>query len=274
MIHGAAQRDTCEAVWEEMAPYVKQVTAESYGAQGAVLTRPGCVLARSKASWDLALHPLVLELCDGVLGRQVLAHPTATECAAQLYPDRGLQQHPYQLDLTKMIAVGPGSGAQDLHQDAGKHLLDLRPLRLEVSVSLVWALGDFTAAAGATRVCPGSHRWYHTCGPTARPPAGETGIAAEMPAGSLLFMLGNVWHGAGPNTTKATRKGLTIDYSLAYMRQEENMYLAVPPPVALAIQMPKRLLKLIGYQPAGNSMGYVDDGDSPLVLLAGTNAKL
>ena len=104
-----------------------------------------------------------------------------------------------------------------------------------------------------------------------RPPQAESGVAVEMPAGSLLFVLGNTWHGAGANTTAGTtRKGLTIDYSLAYMRQEENQYLAVPPDVARAMNMPERLLKLIGFEPAGNSMGYVDDSVSPLscVLLA------
>eukprot|EP01048_Picozoa_sp_COSAG05_P022730 COSAG05_NODE_4658_length_1420_cov_36.181681_2_plen_212_part_00 len=32
--------------------------------------RAGSVMSRSRASWDAALHPLVMEVCAGVLGRQ------------------------------------------------------------------------------------------------------------------------------------------------------------------------------------------------------------
>ena len=37
---------------------------------------------------------------------------------------------------------------------------------------------------------------------------------------------------AGANTSDGVRHGLNIDYNLAWLRQEENQYLSVPPEVA------------------------------------------
>jgi len=36
----------------------------------------------------------------------------------------------------------------------------------------------------------------------------------------------------GANTTKASRIGMNIGYSLGWLRQEENQYLACPPEIA------------------------------------------
>ena len=46
-----------------------------------------------------------------------------------------------------------------------------------------------------------------------------------MPAGSVLFWLGGVLHGAGPNTSQDWRYGVILTYSVGWVRQEENQYL-------------------------------------------------
>ena len=58
-------------------------------------------------------------------------------------------------------------------------------------MNTMWAIDDFTEANGATHVVPGSHRWVD------RSPAVDepSRVQAAMPAGSLMFFLGSVFHG-------------------------------------------------------------------------------
>jgi ectoine hydroxylase-related dioxygenase (phytanoyl-CoA dioxygenase family) len=99
---------------------------------------------------------------------------------------------------------------------------------------------DFTEANGATRVIPGSHqredRLQFTHVDT---------VAAEMPAGSVLFYTGALYHSGGANRSQAARLGLNITYAVSWLRQEENQYLAVP--ADLARTLPEPLLRLMGY---------------------------
>eukprot|EP00729_Bicosta_minor_P007619 gene7619-3642_t len=105
---------------------------------------------------------------------------------------------------------------------------------MEPSISSMWALREYTATNGATRVVPGSHTW-----PRYRAPE----------------------HGAGANKSQMTRWAMNIDYSVAWLRQEENQYLSCPP--SIAKRMPLVMQKLIGYSQAGMSMGYWDNGKEP-----------
>ena len=65
-------------------------------------------------------------------------------------------QYPWMVHLTQIIEIGPGGRAQPIHQDDGFCLHDFGD-ELELEVSTMWALTDFTEANGATRVVPGSH---------------------------------------------------------------------------------------------------------------------
>ena len=49
--------------------------------------------------------------------------------------------------------------------------------------------------------------------------------------------------------------GLNVDYCLAFLRQESNQYLDVPPAVARAL--PPSIRELIGYTRVHPSLGYV-----------------
>jgi hypothetical protein len=53
-----------------------------------------------------------------------------------------------------------------------------------------------------------------------------------MARGSALLYVGSMYHGGGANTTDTDRVGVNITYSVAWLRQEENQYLTVPPEVA------------------------------------------
>src|SRR4030095_4841481 len=84
-----------------------------------------------------------------------------------------------QLHLTQLICIGPGQGAQPLHRDRlawGGYL----PASVEPQFNTLWALTEFTAANGATRVVPGSHQW-----PLERKAQDNEIVQAEMPQGSV-----------------------------------------------------------------------------------------
>lgn len=209
VLENAASIQACDAVREQMRPYV-----EASKVEGSNTSRPGAVVGRSRASWALATHPFLRQVCEGVLGRQVLTR-TSDELAAELFADRGFQQHPYYLDISMLIAVGSGALAQDLHLDSGKHIMDFRPLGIETTISTMWALSDFTADGGATSLCLGSRHWGHW-----RRPSPDEATPAVMRKGSCLVFSGNTWHGSGENTSPNTRWGLNIDYSVAVSTHE------------------------------------------------------
>ncbi len=192
--------------------------------EGAHTKRVYALFAKTRAFDGPATHPLVLGVLDRVLGHCQLSAPTGIE-------------------------IGPGEVAQILHHDDAIYPLP-RP-HAEVVLNTMWALDDFTEANGATRIVPGSHGW------TEEQPDGHTPtVAAEMPAGSVLFYLGSVWHGGGANTTERARLGVILEYVASWLRPQENHFLAVPR--AVARELPEALQELLGYNIRPPFMGYVD----------------
>ena len=94
---------------------------------------------------------------------------------------------------------------------------------LDIELSTIWALHDFTEHIGATRVAIGSHEW-----PRYRVAKPEETVGAAMPQGSVVIYNGGLWHGAGANNADTSRWGLNIDYNMAWLRQEENRARARP----------------------------------------------
>jgi ectoine hydroxylase-related dioxygenase (phytanoyl-CoA dioxygenase family) len=200
--------------------------------------RLGSLLRRSSAAQDLAVHPIVLGLADRIL---------QPHCAR------------YQLNYSGIMHLLPGATPQELHRDG-----DLYPFRHPSPPTLMptmWALSDFTVENGATQIVPESHRWAEE-----RDPFPDEIISAVMPAGSALVYLSGTIHGAGRNVSSATRTGLALQYSLGWLRQEENQYLANPPEIARTF--PDRLQRLIGYDYGAPYLGFVD-GDTPQRVLLG-----
>ncbi len=187
--------------------------------------RLGAILALSRAAADLIAHPLVLGVADLVLKRHCVS---------------------YRIGSSTAIEILPGEKAQVLHRDD-----DFYPIRIpgvEFQISAMWALDDFTEENGATRVVPGSQDLRPIDG------IGEAEITqAVMPRGSVLFYLGGTVHAGGANRSTAPRTGLITTYSLGWLRQEENMYLAIPREVADSYPDPVR--RLMGYQSHGPALG-------------------
>ena len=107
-------------------------------------------------------------------------------------------------------------------------------------------------------------------------PPDDAFVAAEMSPGSSLVFTGSVFHSAGANRTQADRIGLNIDYSLEWLRQEDNQYLCCPPKIAKDLN--PKLQELLGYAVGGPSLAYFtpplpagEDLSSPLKALEQTH---
>jgi ectoine hydroxylase-related dioxygenase (phytanoyl-CoA dioxygenase family) len=125
---------------------------------------------------------------------------------------------------------------------------------------------DFAEENGATRVIPGSHLFDDKLEFTLK----DT-VPAEMEAGSVFLYTGSVYHGGGANQSDAVRFGLNVTYARSWLRQEENQYLSVPQ--SIAKELPKPLLKLMGYSRGAYALGYVDDLRDPIEVLLGGDAN-
>ncbi len=92
-----------------------------------------------------------------------------------------------------------------------------------------------------------------------------------MPKGSVLLYIGSLYHGGGANRSDERRLGINVGYTLSWLRQEENQYLACPPEVA---RDPARdLAELIGYRRGAYALGYFGDLHDPMEALHGTTER-
>jgi ectoine hydroxylase-related dioxygenase (phytanoyl-CoA dioxygenase family) len=226
-----------DQVTEELEPYIATTSSGHTDFLGHATRRTGALIARSPSARTLITQPRVLDTLDLVLGNH---------CST------------YQIDLTQLVDIGPGEPAQAIHRDQWSFDHYPFPTGFEAEVNTMWAVTDFTEEMGATRVVIGSHLWEGD--PGEADPALSTG--AVMAKGSVLLYVGSIFHGGGANTSDVHRVGINVGYSLGWLRQEENQYLACPPEIARTL--PEGLLRLMGYQRGAFAIGYVDDMRDPL----------
>lgn len=174
---------------------------------------------------DLAVHPVLMAVADALIGPCQLSAPTG-------------------------ILIGPGEPAQILHRDDS--IYPIPEPHPDVVLNTMWAFDDFSVANGATRFVEGSHRWEPGRSPTRDEPV----VHAEMPAGSVAFYTGSIWHGGGANTTDRARLGVILEYAAAWLRPQENHVVGVPPDVVAGL--PEELQELLGYGIYPPFVGYVD----------------
>jgi len=233
VVQGMLSADEEASTRAELSGILGSVPCGRNSFEGFHTRRIYALFAKTRAFDEAAIHPLVLGVLDEVLGHYQLSAPTGIE-------------------------IGPGEAAQVLHHDDGVYPLP-RP-HPEVVLTTMWPLDDFTEANGATRLVPGSHRWVDH-----QPDAATPTVLAEMPAGSVMFYVGNLWHGGGANTTDRPRLGVVLEYVASWLRPQENHILGVPP--AVVASLPERLQELLGYNVYPPFLGYVD-GRHPQRLLA------
>ena len=225
VVEGMLSSQEAAAARAELTRILASIPTGRNDFEGFKTRRIYALFAKTRAFDAPATHPLLLGVLDRVLGES------------------------YQLSAPTGIEIGPGETAQVLHCDNGIYPLP-RPFP-EVILNTMWALDDFTEANGATRVVPGSHRWADE-----RPDGATPTVVAEMPAGSVMFFLGTLYHGGGANRTDRPRLGTILEYLVGWLRQQENHILAVPQETAR--KLPQRLQELLGYNIHPPFMGYVD----------------
>jgi ectoine hydroxylase-related dioxygenase (phytanoyl-CoA dioxygenase family) len=242
------------AIRAALAPHLARDLKGRNDFEGLNTNRVYALLAKSPVFAELVIHPLALAFVEAELGSSCLL----SACLA--------------------INLHPGETAQPWHTDDGGARLP-RP-RPALGISTFWAIDDTTELNGSTEVVPGSHLWDDRRIEGATTPADFTtrsvldrdhdpgyradAVKLAMPSGSLAITKGTLWHRGGSNRSDRPRLIITPQYCAGWIRQLENMCLAVPPDVAE--KLPERARELIGYSIHPPFMGYVD-GVHPKRLL-------
>lgn len=196
---------------------------------GARTRRIFNLLSRDPLFARVPVHQPVLDVVEQVLDQELL------------------------LSSLTAIDIHPGQEAQPLHADDGSIPVP-RPHQ-PLAVVALWALSDFTAENGGTRLVPGSHRADR------RPRPGDQvdTINTEMTAGSVIVYNGSIWHGGGENRSHDRRLGIVCNYYAGWLRQEENQLLALSREQVAAF--PPRLRRMVGYGTFRGLHGHVDGVD-------------
>ncbi len=169
----------------------------------------------------------------------------------------------YLLSQLQVINILPEEAAQPLHFDDGFYPWP-RPRRA-LGAATIFAIDDFTAENGATRIIPKSHLWDDHL-PTPEEEA-QLSIPAVMSAGSMLFFLGTLWHGGGENRSSKPRMCATAQYCAPFCRQQENFSLSIP--LQRVRGFSENIQRLLGYSIYPPFMGFVA-GAHPKRLLEKT----
>jgi ectoine hydroxylase-related dioxygenase (phytanoyl-CoA dioxygenase family) len=223
------------------------IDASAYGRDeydGQLTRRTGALIARSPAARELVMNPVAL----GTV-KEFLRHATAI-----------------QLHTTQIISISPGETQQKLHRDQMAFDFFPFPPDYHVQCNTLWALTDFTIENGATHLSPDTSTIDDEDAAMVNP------VQAEMRRGACLFYDGKILHGGGANTSDEDRQGVNLTYSVGWVRQEENQYLACPAEIARTLE--DDLLRVMGYQAGAFAMGYVGDLQDPLAVLKGTDEKV
>lgn len=167
-----------------------------------------------------------------------------------------------QLSIASTMEIHGGETVQPLHRDDAYFPENPHPTLV---VNTIWALTDFTAANGGTRIVPGSHRRGGAVDPAA------AAVAAEMPAGSVMLWDGAAWHGGGPNATGQARFGLSLNYCRGWIRQQENQYLGLDP--AMVGALPEDVQKLLGFDVC-QFLGWADGRHPMRAILPEVRARI
>ncbi|MGI9614581.1 MAG: phytanoyl-CoA dioxygenase family protein [Acidimicrobiales bacterium] len=150
----------------------------------------------------------------------------------------------YWLNTGQVMAVGPGEPAQVIHRDEGNWPEARRP-GMELTVSCMFALSDFSVENGATVVLPGSHLVDAEESRSIVGSVSDDPAYAAMEAGSGMIYTGKVLHGAGHNSSPEWRYGLHVSFVVGWLRPEEASPLMVDQ--ARAAALPSRARELLGW---------------------------
>ena len=225
VIEGLLSPQQCQDIAAAADPLLGSVGRNAF--EGLHTQRAYSLLTKTRACDGIVEHPRVLALLDRLL-----------------MPN-------YLLSQLQAIRIGPGESPQFLHFDDGMYPVP-RP-RPALSAATIWAITDFTADNGATVVIPGSHRWADNRKPT----DDDEHVSVVMPAGSVVFFVGTLWHGGGANhTADQSRLAVTAQYCEPWLRPQEAFTLSTPPETVRTVS--ENIRRMLGYSIHPPFMGMVD----------------
>jgi hypothetical protein len=244
-------------------------------------------------------NPFLMALCDGVIGRQAL---TVDELglaelvvAPGIFTDgKRIQSLPWELqDLS--YSTGPGNESQRdaiplRSAEASPHFVRgaeqaFAPFTLskhvEQNIEVLACLSENPTNKLVVPLVLGSHRqgsqgnqvvteWVGNCGEMLVCLGGTSFVPPPSPrtcTASPAFGFGSTCDSApgfGPGINYHA-PFLGLSYHAAYLRQRKNLFLAVPPPLALAL--PSHISRLLGYFKPGPVLNklYCGSGNSDIL---------
>ena len=153
------------------------------------------LLARDPIFAEAILNPALMAMAEFSVGRGFLI----SQVAASVRPE--------------------GAGTIGLHAD--HNWLPAPFPAHNMLLTACWACDEYSEAAGATLIIPGSNRHHR------HPDADEIrdlsqAVAIECPPGSIAMWDGNLWHSNYPRTLAGERVVCHITYTRLMMRQVED----------------------------------------------------
>ena len=241
VIEGLLSDEEADLLQESMSEQFESLPDCTGDFYGHSTKRMGALFKKQKLFQKMAVFPQIISVMD---------HFLLQACSD------------YQINLTQAISIGSGEIKQIMHQD--DPMFPYMHPDHEAMINCMWAVDEFTEENGATVVVPGSHRWPRTQALNLSFETLPPGMITQgvMKKGSVLIYLGSLYHSGGPNKTDKRRCGAVISYSLGWLRQAENSYLAYDREDLE--DMPERLKRLLGYfvhQPNLGSVNGIDPYD-------------
>ena len=201
-------------------------------------------------------NPIALAMARHLLG----AHFHLSEFAAHIIQpgNRAMDLHTDQWWMPQPTtpgepAIRPGDITREV-QPHGRPVRAERPIGPAVVLSFMWAITEFTAANGATRLVPGSQ----LSGLHPDPACGYDEVGAEVPAGGAVIWDARTWHASGCNRSDTPRVGVQTSYCAVQFRQLRNFTLSLPP--AVQASLTDEMRSLLGFR-LWSSYGTTDDYD-------------
>lgn len=125
-------------------------------------------------------------------------------------------------------------------------------------INMSVALTDYTVEGGCIGIVPGSHKLRRH--PTAAEALDyDLMVPVECPAGSLIVIPGNTWHGAYPKSTGGLRVTLVHGFSRRYLQP----YVSTQVEDTIVARNPPEFARLLG---RSNWMGFGEQGVDPALM--------
>jgi ectoine hydroxylase-related dioxygenase (phytanoyl-CoA dioxygenase family) len=155
---------------------------------------------------------------------------------------------------------GPGGPGLLLHSDTANGApAPFSPFSQVANCN--YALTDYTQAAGALAMVPGSHRCFRQ--PTRYevaldgPNRNTDAVPIEVPAGSAVIWHGNTWHGSFPRMQPGLRINLSMYFCRQHIEPQEDYKNTVPAEFIARHGADSRMATLMGLH---SVHGWTDEG--------------